>query len=376
MAKKLALMLAGVLVALVAAELLVRVAGAAPKVYAIRKGRFQLSHNPKIGYEPVPLVYTGRELSFYDYLGASNSLGFRDREHAVAKPAGVYRIVVLGDSIAAGLHVERNEDVFPPILERLLVQGGLRAEVINLAVSGYNTQQEVEMLREKGLQYHPDLVVVAYTMSSREHLDGDILKTLLEAEERQGGVSSARVSSWLVKSALYRFVRFRVLAAKRPVAAATTAAAATAAATAGGGDAAGTGPAAPSAAPSAADSTADSPAQHYLDLVSADTVTQYFGVLRDLARRHRFQVLIAVFPRFVRTFGYYKFGREHQFVADLAKANGFALVDLLVPFSDCRQASAEPISSDNFHPSPYGHRCAAAAIARAVMALPPRPPSG
>jgi len=371
MAKKLALMLAGVLVALVAAELLVRAAGAAPNVYAIRKGRFQLSHNPKIGYEPVPLVYAGRELSFYDYLGASNSLGFRDREHALAKPAGVYRIVVLGDSIAAGLHVERNEDVFPPILERLLVQDGLRAEVINLAVSGYNTQQEVEMLREKGLQYHPDLVIVAYTMSSREHLDGDILKTLLEAEQRQGGVSSARVSSWLVKSALYRFVRFRVLAAKRTPATATAAPAAPAtpaatAAVTATPDAAGTSPA----------GAAASPAQRYLDLVSADTVAPYFGVLRDLARQHRFQVLIAVFPRFVRTFSYYTFGRQHQFVADLAKANGFALVDLLVPFSDCRRASAEPISSDNFHPSPYGHRCAAAAIARAVMSLPPRPPSG
>jgi lysophospholipase L1-like esterase len=366
MAKKLALMLAGLLVALVAAELLVRAAGAAPKVYAIRKGRFQLSHNPKIGYEPVPLVYTGRELGFYDYLGASNSLGFRDREHAVAKPAGVYRIVVLGDSIAAGLHVERNEDVFPRILERLLVQDGMRAEVINLAVSGYNTQQEVEMLREKGLQYHPDLVVVAYTMSSREHLDGDILKTLLEAEQRQGGVSSARVSSWLVKSALYRFVSFRVLAAKRPRAATTApapAGATAATAVAPDADTAGAG-------------TAASPTQHYLGLVSADTVAPYFGVLRDLARQHHFQVLIAVFPRFVRTFGYYNFGRQHQFVADLAKANGFALVDLLVPFSDCRRASAEPISSDNFHPSPYGHRCAAAAIARAVMALPPRPPSG
>ena len=370
MAKKLALMLAGVLVALVAAELLVRAAGAAPNVYAIRKGRFQLSHNPKIGYEPVPLVYAGRELSFYDYLGASNSLGFRDREHAVAKPAGVYRIVVLGDSIAAGLHVERSEDVFPPILERLLVQDGLRAEVINLAVSGYNTQQEVEMLREKGLQYHPDLVVVAYTMSSREHLDGDILKTLLEAEQRQGGVSSARVSSWLVNSALYRFVRFRVLAAKRPRPA-SSAPVASAAATAAAPDAAG--PAAPGTAVSG---TAASPTQHYLDLVSADTVAPYFGVLRDLARQHHFQVLIAVFPRFVRTFSYYTFGRQHQFVAGLAKANGFALVDLLVPFSDCRRASAEPISSDNFHPSPYGHRCAAAAIARAVMSLPPRPPSG
>src|SRR6202521_4601388 len=379
MGKKIALMLAGVLVALLAAELLVRAAGAAPKVYAIRKGRFQLSHNPKIGYEPVPLVYSGRELSFYDYLGASNSLGFRDREHAVAKPAGVYRIVVLGDSIAAGLHVERNQDIFPPILEWLLDQGGLRAEVINLAVSGYNTQQEVEMLREKGLQYHPDLVVVAYTMSAREHVDGDILKTLLEAEQHKGGVSSARVNSWLVKSALYRFLRFRVLAPRRRPEA--TRAVATPAPTASPESQA------RAAAPEAAQAKLDAPlggtgaaagaateAQRYLDLVSADTVAPYFGVLRDLARQHRFQVLIAVFPRFVRTFSYYNFGRQHQFVADLAKANGFALVDLLVPFSDCRKAAAEPISSDNFPPSPYGHRCAAAAIARAVMALPPRPP--
>lgn len=336
--KKIALTMAGVVVALLAAELLVRVVGAAPKVYAIRKGRFQLSHNPKIGYEPVPLVYSGRDLSFYDYLGASNHLGYRDRDHAVAKPPGVYRIVVLGDSIAAGLHVERNEDVFPPILERLLERRGRRAEVINLAVSGYNTQQEVETLREKGLQYHPDLVLVAYTMSSREHVDGDILKTLLEAERRQGGVSSARVDSWLVRSALYRFLRFRVL---RVMASRQ---------------------AAPPPDP-----------QHYLDLVSADTVAPYFGVLRELADQHHFQVLIAVFPRFVRTFKYYPFGRQHQFVADLAKRNGFALVDLLVPFSDCRKAAAEPISSDNFHPSPYGHRCAAEAIANAVLALPPPP---
>jgi lysophospholipase L1-like esterase len=366
MLKKLALTAAGVLVALLAAELLVRAVGAAPKVYAIRKGRFQLSHNPKIGYEPVPLVYAGRDLSFYDYLGASNSLGFRDREHAVAKPKGVYRVVVLGDSIAAGLHVERNQDVFPPILEQLLDQAGLHAEVINLAVSGYNTQQEVEMLREKGLQYHPDLVLVAYTMSSREHLDGDILATLLAAEQRQGGVSSARVNSWLVKSALYRFVRFRALAARRPGPVAAPAAGTAAGVTTAGATTTG-------ATTTGATTAGAAGPQHYLDLVSADTVAPYFGVLRQLAEQQHFKVLIAVFPRFVRTFGYYTFGRQHQFVSDLAKENGFALVDLLVPFSDCRKASAEPISSDNFHPSPYGHRCAAAAIARAVLALPPRP---
>jgi hypothetical protein len=332
MLKKLALMLASVLLALAAAELLVRLAGAAPDIFTIRRGRFQLAHNPRIGYEPAPLSYQGRELSFYDYLGASNRQGYRDRDHTLAKPAGTYRIVVLGDSIAAGLRVERNQDIFPAVLERLLNQRGLRAEVINLAVSGYNTQQQVETLRERGLGYHPDLVLVAYTLSARGRLDGDIMKTLLDDERRQGGVSSARADTWLVHSALYRFMRFRVLAAAgRPV---------------------------PAPDP-----------RHYLELVSADTVKPYFGVLRQLAQDHRFQVLIAVFPRFVRSFNHYRFADEHGYVAGLARENGFSLIDLLVPFSTCRNASPEPISVEVYHPSAYGHRCAAEAVAPVVLGL-------
>src|SRR5579863_5146013 len=151
MLKKLSLTLVAVLISLLACEGLVRLVGAAPKIYAIRKGRFQLSHNPRIGYEPAPLVYSGDELSFYDYRGSSNRLGYRDRDHELAKPPGVYRIVVLGDSIAAGLRVDRTEDIFPEVLERLLRQRGLNAEVVNLSVSGYNTQQEVETLMERGL---------------------------------------------------------------------------------------------------------------------------------------------------------------------------------------------------------------------------------
>src|SRR5262249_2884810 len=163
MLKKLSLSLFAVLLSLLAAEGLLRVTGAAPKVYAIQKGRFRLSSNPKLGYEPAPAVYQGKNLSFYDYLGATNREGFRDVGHAVEKSQGVYRIVVLGDSIAAGLHVDRNEDLFAPLLQKLLTDRGVPAEVINLAVSGYNTQQEVELFREKGLRYRPDLVLLAYS---------------------------------------------------------------------------------------------------------------------------------------------------------------------------------------------------------------------
>lgn len=335
MRQKLALSLFALVVSLLAAELLLRALGAAPDVSVIQKGRFRLSANPRIGFEPAPMAYSGKEMSFYDYQGASNSLGYRDVEHPLAKPPGVYRIVVIGDSIAAGLHVERTEDVFPAVLERLLRERGVNAEVLNFAVSGYNTQQEVETLKDRALAYRPDLVVVAYSLTDRERMDGDILKTLLAAEHgRRGGVSQARVNPYLVRSALYRFLRFRVLVPHGP----------------------------------AASAGLTPEEQRNLDLVSGDTVAEYFGVLAALGREHGFQVVVAVFPRIVKSFGYYRYQDQHVFVAEQARRNGFHRVDLLVPFARCRAASTVPIGADNWHPSAYGHHCAAEAIEGEILA--------
>ncbi|HKH48800.1 MAG TPA: GDSL-type esterase/lipase family protein [Thermoanaerobaculia bacterium] len=338
MLRKLSLSCASLLIALLAAELLIRIAGAAPEVSVIRKGRFQLSRNPKIGFEPVPgLRYEGEDLSFYDYEGASNRLGYRDRDHEIAKPAGVWRIVVLGDSIGAGLRVERFEDTFPAVLERRLREQGVNSEVINLSVSGYNTQQEVETLVEKGLRYRPDLVLVAYSLTDRERVDGDILKTLLEAERSQGGGSARRVHPWLLQSALYRFVRYRV-APPRPVQA------------------------------------SDAELQKLTDLISGDTVARYFATLGDLGSREGFRVMIAVFPRIVRNFESYRFADQHRYVRNLSRVHGFFHLDLLPEFARCREASPEPIGADNYHPSAAGHRCAAEAMARVILekVRPPR----
>jgi hypothetical protein len=328
--KKLTLSLVSLLIALLGAELLLRATGAAPEVSVIRKGRFELSRNPKIGYEPVPSVqYEGTELSFYDYQGASNSLGYRDTEHAVEKPPGVYRILVLGDSIAAGLRLQKYERTFPPILQNTLRQVGVKAEVLNFAVSGYNTQQEVETLKDKGLQYHPDVVLVAYSLTDRERMDGDILKTLLEAEKQKGG-GAERANPLLLHSALYRFLHFRVLAA-RPQA-------------------------------------ADRELQKQIDRVSGDTVAEYFGVLSRLAKQNGFQVVVAVFPRLVHNFSTYRYEDQHRYVAGLSAQYGFHHLDLLEPFERCREASPEkPLGVDSYHPAPLGHRCAAEAMARIIL---------
>jgi len=212
----------------------------------------------------------------------------------------------------------------------------MKAEVVNLAVSGYNTQQEVELFEEKGLRYHPDLVLLAYSLSSREHIDGDILKTLLDEEREKGGLSGARLAAHpaLVHSAIYRFLRFRVFHPR---------------------------------AQHVADRQSENEEQKLLALVSGDTVAEYFGVLRNLSREHGFKVLVAVFPRFVRSFGYYKFAEQHRYAKDLAEKNGFYFADLLEPFARCRRASSTPIELDNFHPSAYGHRCAAEALAGEIL---------
>ena len=85
-----------------------------------------------------------------------NSQGIRsDREYSFEKPKGVHRIVVCGDSMAAGQFVS-NEHRFSEVLERRV--SGL--EVINLALEGSGTDQQLLLYEQVGLRYEHDFVVL------------------------------------------------------------------------------------------------------------------------------------------------------------------------------------------------------------------------
>jgi hypothetical protein len=98
-----------------------------------------------------------------------NRDGLRDRDHDFAKPAGAYRIAILGDSMAEAMQVDR-ENAFPALLERDLAGcaalHGQKPEVINLGVNGYGTAQELIALREQGWKYQPDLVLLAFFLGN------------------------------------------------------------------------------------------------------------------------------------------------------------------------------------------------------------------
>jgi lysophospholipase L1-like esterase len=90
----------------------------------------------------------------------------------------VKRILVFGDSFAFGVGVDRSH-VFGSRLEQLLdASTAQRFEVINMAVSGYSTDQQYLLFRELGRTLDPDLVilVVCYNDFSGNSTDFIYLK--------------------------------------------------------------------------------------------------------------------------------------------------------------------------------------------------------
>ncbi len=92
-----------------------------------------------------------------------NSSGFRDLTRTPDKPAGVFRIAVLGDSYVEASHV----DVADRVTERLerelnqrSVFGPLRVEVLNFGVAGYGTFNELQTFKHVAWNFQPDLVLV------------------------------------------------------------------------------------------------------------------------------------------------------------------------------------------------------------------------
>ena len=90
----------------------------------------------------------------------SNSHGMRDLPRAVDKPEGMRRILILGDSVVEGINYVDDENTLSRHLERLYPDG--KTEVLNFGTSGYCTLAEIMLLRDKGLAFQPDVVVLVF----------------------------------------------------------------------------------------------------------------------------------------------------------------------------------------------------------------------
>lgn len=166
-----------------------------------------------------------------------NSFGLRDDEFSEAKPEGVFRILVLGDSIPYG-RVVNKQKTFPNQLEKFFIEHGKSVEVINAGVSGYSPYNELYYYLEEGRKFNPDLVILAfcvndvanprlhwgYTQEKITHIpdaaipnkvyDRDVIQPLMK--ERQESLSrkldGARslLSAVIKKTSAYQFIMERL----------------------------------------------------------------------------------------------------------------------------------------------------------------------
>ena len=113
-----------------------------------------------------------------------NESGLRDDDEIpYEKPAGTQRILFLGDSITAGMQVPF-EDTFTEQLEGHLNETAAdNWQVINGAVNGYGTDNELLYYRLEGQKYEPDVVVL------NVYLANDVYNNSRVLELRTGGES-------------------------------------------------------------------------------------------------------------------------------------------------------------------------------------------
>jgi len=116
------------------------------------------------------LVYTFKS----NFPNETSTQGFRENKvYHKTKGKGVSRIIALGDSVAYGvaLNVEKN---FLTLLENK--SNSLRPQkfdIINMAISGYSTTQEVEFLKEAGLGFSPNEVWIFYVLNDASYDGGE-----------------------------------------------------------------------------------------------------------------------------------------------------------------------------------------------------------
>lgn len=119
--------------------------------------------------------------SFGRFEIAANSLGFRGPELAVPKPAGTFRIVVLGDSVTLGWGID-DEFTFCRRVERELNGrgDGRRYEVVNTGHLAYDTTQEAAVFEREALALQPDLVVLVFVTNDVVEPTYLLIKALLD----------------------------------------------------------------------------------------------------------------------------------------------------------------------------------------------------
>jgi hypothetical protein len=129
-----------------------------------------LERHPIYGFFHVPGYDGWQHSSEYFARVHINQIGLRDTRDQYEKPAGTFRILLLGDSFMEAVQVEQQETTAAVLEARLrAAHPDLNVEVINAGVAGWGTGIEGLYLDNEGYRFEPDLVLVSFFIGNDLH---------------------------------------------------------------------------------------------------------------------------------------------------------------------------------------------------------------
>lgn len=198
--KRVFLILLGLFAGILAAEIWARV------YYFTRvsTNNLVLSRNQELIYEHKPST---NFINDYGIRVNYNSLGFIGSEVA-PKSKGVLRILALGDSITESPYLKQEERYIERVAEALVNKYKINVEVVNAATAGYNTWQELGMLKGKGIALAPDLIIVGICLNDYVRVMPTLKKTLFGrvCENLRDGSKARHFDFLYQRSDLYKLV--------------------------------------------------------------------------------------------------------------------------------------------------------------------------
>lgn len=285
--------------------------------------------NPRIVYEMRP----GLDVVFEGHTLKTNALGFRGPPVDMPKPPDRRRIVGIGDSTMFGWGVDAEEAYLSRLVEMLNAAHAIRWDAVNMAVPGYNTVMQVEVLREKGLALQPDLVLVNYDATN----DWELPNFIHEAPR-----PFSLTTSFLLRALRPLFGAPRLADRLAP-------------------------------APRAGDGShmqgdPDRVPAAYREMVGSQAWARAMDALKEMAEIHDFDVIVV------------SIWMPQQIVRDTCRKLGFPLIESWEAWRRHAASLAEqdPLvswrnSPSDLHPNPQAHRVVAQAILQAMRQTSPPP---